>query len=58
MVPRRKSVTFAATVAVVGNSLMVRISSTMAEKLSVGKGDDVDVTIALPELIIDGDGRE
>lgn len=58
MVPQRKSVTFAATVAVVGNSLMVRIPSTMAEKLSVGKGDDVDVTIALPELVIDGDGRE
>ena len=48
---RRKTVTFPANVKKIGNGYFIAIQKDYMEKLDLSEGDDVDVSVSIPEVI-------
>lgn len=48
-IARRIKTTFAATLKKFGNSYHVVVATDIAKKMMLDDGDDIDVTIAIPE---------
>lgn len=50
---RRKQVTFAAEIKSIGNGFFIPITKKDVERMGLNPGDDVDVTVTIPEMIDD-----
>ncbi len=50
---RRKQVTFATEIKVIGNGFFIPITKKDVERMGLNPGDDVDVTVTIPEMIDD-----
>lgn len=48
---RRKQVAFASEIKTIGNGLFIPISKKDVERMGLSPGDDVDVTVSLPEMV-------
>ena len=48
---RRKSATFPANIKKIGNGFFVPVPKDYVEKLQLSEGDDVDVTVSIPETM-------
>lgn len=48
---RRKQVAFASEIKTIGNGFFIPISKKDVERMGLSPGDDVDVTVSLPEMV-------
>ena len=48
---RRKQVAFASEIKTIGNGFFIQISKKDVERMGLSPGDDVDVTVSLPEMV-------
>lgn len=48
---RRKSSTYLANVKKIGNGYYVMVPKDCMDKMDLHEGDDVDVTVSLPEMV-------
>ncbi len=51
IIARRKNATFPANIKKIGNGYFVPVPKDYVEKLQLSEGDDVDVTVSLPEVV-------
>ncbi|MCB5286069.1 MAG: hypothetical protein LHW45_10855 [Candidatus Cloacimonetes bacterium] len=51
MMARRRTVGFPATIKKIGNGYFLSIQKNYVEKMELSEGDDVDVTVSLPEVV-------
>ncbi len=48
---KRKSVTFPSEIKKIGNGYFIPVAKAIIEKMQLDEGEDVDVTVSIPEMV-------